>query len=240
MTTAGTSRGLTDVGRVRKSNEDAFLCDDELGIWAVADGMGGHDAGEIASDMAVTRLHEALRAKRDVDSNGIRAIIHTLNQAIYQYGLEHNLPNGLGTTLSALITYGARSLIVAHVGDSRLYRLRAGQVQQLTVDHSWVQHQIDLGMLTEAEARKHPLRNVIMRSLGYDSEVYPDLTIVEWEPGDRYLLASDGLTNKITEAELPGLLAQQNPIPATLHTLIETASTRGGEDNITAVVIDFA
>lgn len=234
------SRGLTDVGRVRKSNEDAFLCDDSLGVWAVADGMGGHDAGEIASDMAVSKLHEALRKSPGADVNALRDIVGSINRAIYQYGLEHNLPNGLGTTLSAMVAYGARSLIVAHVGDSRLYRLRGSQLHQLTTDHSWVQHQIDLGMLTEAEARKHPLRNVIMRSLGYDSEVYPDLVIIEWEPGDRYLLASDGLSNKIPESELPAMLERRAETQQTLRQLIETALERGGEDNITAVIVDFA
>ncbi len=231
------SLGITDIGRVRKTNEDSFICDDHLRLWAVADGMGGHDAGEIASDLAVTLMHSKTRLEKPQIEADFRTIIADVNQQIYNYGIEHNLPNGLGTTLTGLADVGNNKFFAYHVGDSRLYRLREQTLELLTTDHSWVQHQIDLGELTEEQAQKHPLKNVIMRSLGYDVDVFPDILEVEVRSGDIYLLASDGLTNKISREEIHHQLCTDFDPAIALRNMLDIALGNGGEDNITAVIL---
>lgn len=232
------SVGMTDTGLVRKNNEDSFLCDDQNAFWAVADGMGGHDAGEVASDIAVTRTHALLsNCEKPIDAPTIQGAVNTVNMEIYNYGIENHLANGLGTTLTGLLKTATDKYVALHIGDSRMYRVRDDEIETITTDHSWVQQQIDVGEITIDEARFHPMKNVIMRSLGYDISVEADLFTLDLKPGDRLLIASDGLTNKVTDNDiLSAILRTDNP-RAALQGLTQLALERGGEDNITSVLI---
>lgn len=233
------SYGVTDTGLVRKNNEDSFLCDDKCGFWVVADGMGGHDAGEIASDIAATRLHALVQATDETISEELLTdLVQEVNCEIWDYGRSHNLVSGLGTTLTALIQIDKEHALIAHVGDSRLFRVRGLEVEQITTDHSWVQQQVDLGEITMDEARFHPNKNVIMRSMGFDSNVEPDILQVKLSKGDSFLIASDGLTNKLSAEDIGRVLARTENSRAGLQGLIQLALERGGEDNITVVLVE--
>ena len=222
----------TDVGRVREGNEDAYLVDDSMGLVAVADGMGGHRAGEVASATALEALRAAITAGRP-----IREAIEDANDAVHGKSLTDPNLRGMGTTLTAGTLTPDGTLLVGHVGDSRAYLLHDGELRQLTVDHSLVEELVRDGRLTADEAAVHPQRSIITRALGVDESVEVDLYPVELEPGDRLLLCSDGLTGMVPP-ELIGaeLRGEDDPARAAAD-LVDIANAAGGEDNITVVIV---
>ena len=232
--------GRTDVGVVRSGNEDNYLMRPELGVFIVADGMGGHAAGEVASEMAVRIVAQELGnpgGKSDPEvAEVMRRAIQRANAAIFERTLTEHDKRGMGTTATLLVLNGPRYLI-GQVGDSRAYVLREQRLLQLTKDHSYVQEQVDAGYLTPEQARTHPYSNVITRCVGANSDVVPDIYVGALKPGDRYLLASDGLTGMLEDSDLQDVL-RANPEPqAVVDVLITEANRRGGLDNITAIVV---
>ncbi len=234
---------LTDVGRKRDHNEDNFLVAPELQLYAVADGMGGHQAGERASKMAVDRLAEALvlppaEAARDEVLGQLRRAMATAGAAIFDAAQTDPELQGMGTTLTSMLFSGGR-VFVAHVGDSRGYLYRDGKAQQLTDDHSWVQEQVRAGLLTQHEAKESRFRHIITRSVGFERDVQVDGEIWPVQAGDCYLLCSDGLSNYLDEGDLSRVLSA-NFYCDVPRLLVALANDRGGDDNITVVLIHVA
>lgn len=225
----------TDVGLVRAANEDSYLVDDALGVFAVADGMGGHAAGEIASSTAVEALRAALARGDDVVTAVLDANAEVFSRAHRQQSLA-----GMGTTLTVAVTEGGRHLRLGHVGDSRAYLLRDGVLDRLTDDHSMVEELLRAGRITAEEAAVHPQRNIVTRAIGIsplDLEV--DTRLVEVTAGDRVMLCSDGLSGLTTASELQSLLDDRTCSPQEAATrLVDLALAHGGDDNVTVVVID--
>ncbi len=222
----------TDVGRVRDHNEDAFLVAEDLGLIAVADGMGGHRGGEVASATALEALRIAFLAGAE-----IRDAVQAANEAVHDQSVADPNLRGMGTTLTAgALTDG--SFVLGHVGDSRAYLLRAGQLERVTTDHSLVEELIRAGELTEAEAEVDPRRSQITRALGLDSGVEIDVVEVDLVNGDRFVLCSDGLTNMVSEKELATHLLETDDPQDVTRGLVDAANAAGGVDNITVVVID--
>lgn len=212
----------------------------DRGIFVVADGMGGHAAGEVASEMAVRYVARELDSVRGLSDQQIadRMInaIRTANGAIFQRTLTEHDKRGMGTTVTALTLYENRFLI-GQVGDSRAYLLRDSKLTQITKDHSYVQEQVDAGYLTPEQARTHPYSNVITRCVGANSDVKPDLYGGAVKPGDLYLLASDGLTGMLEDYQLAELLAPDRMPQDEVDALIAEANRHGGLDNITAIIV---
>jgi PPM family protein phosphatase len=229
---------------VRSGNEDNFAVDTNAhrGLFIVADGMGGHAAGEVASEMAVQILQRELTDIHVVDSAAEQLMAETLrhtNKAIHERTVAEVDKQGMGTTASVLVIAGSRYLI-GQVGDSRVYLLRDGALRQLTKDHSYVQEQVDAGFLTAEQARYHPYSNVITRCVGASSDVEPDVYKGDVQDGDLYLVASDGLTGMVDDRRLQQLLLARVAPERLVHLLITEANGRGGLDNITAVVVKVA
>jgi serine/threonine protein phosphatase PrpC len=231
----------TDVGLKRDHNEDSYLCNQELGLYAVADGMGGHLGGERASRLAVEILEREMTAKLPAAAAGdgvpaaMREATRLAAQTIYDEAQRRPELSGMGTTLTA--TYlGDEQLVVCHVGDSRAYLYRDGKARQLTEDHSWVQQQIRAGLIAPEDAIVSRFRNVITRSVGFEPQVEPDLLTVPLELGDVVLLCSDGLSNYLDEAEIARELTEHFYGEAG-QALIDLANDRGGDDNITCVLV---
>jgi PPM family protein phosphatase len=232
----------SDVGMIRSGNEDSFFAHatKERGIFIVADGMGGHAAGEVASEMAVQIVSRELQGLTDVQSESARervaSSILIANRAIYDRTLQESDKQGMGTTASILVVAGTRYLI-GQVGDSRVYLLRDGALRQLTKDHSYVQEQVDAGFLTPEQARYHPYSNVITRCVGASEAVEPDTYSGELRLGDVFLVASDGLTGMVDDRRLQQLLLSRASAGRVVDALIAEANYRGGLDNITAIVV---
>jgi protein phosphatase len=243
------SYGATDVGQRRESNEDAFLQDDELGLWVVADGMGGHAAGEIASHEAIDTIHGMVR--RGKQSNELagpfneetgRAAARLLEGAVqaatyllYAMAELDRGMAGMGTTISAMMRYDDK-LVLAQVGDSRIYRVRANQAVQLTEDHTLIAWQLRQGLITEDQARTSRQRNVITRAVGSRDYVQVDTSTWDAEVGDAYLLCSDGLHGYLSLEEIPSIVSEGGAF--SVQKLIAMANARGGKDNITALVVE--
>ncbi|APR83141.1 Protein serine/threonine phosphatase PrpC, regulation of stationary phase [Minicystis rosea] len=239
----------TDVGKLRDHNEDNFLVDRKLCLFIVADGMGGHAAGEVASALAVRIIHEELKKERETiaamgaQSRGSRTILSLLEQAVQRAcGKIHEearldpQKRGMGTTLSALLIAGSHGFI-AHVGDSRIYLLREGRIQQVTEDHTVFNELIKRGKLTREQIEKVAQKNAITRAVGVYERVEVDTLTIEVLPGDQFLLASDGLHGYIAHpAELEPYFEEEDPDVATAG-LVELANRKGGKDNITAVLV---
>jgi protein phosphatase len=224
----------TDVGRTREGNEDGYLAKEPL--FAVADGMGGHRAGEVASNLALETLAEVAP---DEDAHSLADRVRAANRVVHQHASEDAELEGMGTTLTALWLDGDEALL-AHVGDSRAYLCRDGELSMITEDHTLVQRMVREGKLTRDEADHHPQRSILTRALGVDAEVDVDDFTVELRPGDRILLCTDGLTSMIGEDRIAEILAD-NPDPqAAADALIVAANEAGGQDNITAVVLDLS
>jgi len=243
-----TSCGITDVGMKRQRNEDNYLINDELQLFVVADGMGGHAGGEYASQIAVTTVEEVLaniRDERHFEDNGravrdmliqekLKYAIRLAGKRIYERAQEDTEYRGMGTT--ALVLYIADDAgYVAHVGDSRCYRVRGSSVEQITEDHSLVNEQIKAGLINRDAAKSHKLRNIITRSLGYQEEVEIDTSVLDLERGDMYLLCSDGLSNLVEDNELLDMV-HENTFQEATRRLVDLANRRGGDDNITCVI----
>jgi protein phosphatase len=243
------SYGGSDIGRRRSVNEDAYLCDDELGLWVVADGMGGHAAGEVASQESIDTIHGMVRrGKTTLDLSGsfteekARAACRLLEGAVqaatYLLFAMAELDRGkagMGTTISAMMRFGDY-LALAQVGDSRIYRVRLGRAQQLTEDHTLIAWQLKQGLITEDEARVSKQRNVITRAVGSRDYVQVDTSVWEANLGDAYLLCSDGLHGYLKPDEIPDLMADGGHFAVTRF--VDLANGRGGKDNITAVVVE--
>ena len=239
-----TAAAASDRGRKRPSNEDAFGFSVEHGVYLVCDGMGGAAAGEIASSLAVDEMLRLL--DRDPsDSSELMATampqraeraIFEANEAIFSRSQRNHKLNGMGTTLVGLLVE-ERRVWVLNVGDSRCYRLRQRHLEQITLDHSLVEEQVRLGRMTRSEALRSPLRNVITRALGTQSRVTPDIFELEPEPGDLFLLCSDGLTRELTDLSIESMLQADLPLEALCAGLVEAAKKAGGHDNITCVVV---
>lgn len=243
------SFGASDVGRRRAINEDAYLCDDELGLWVVADGMGGHAAGEVASRESIDTIFGMVRrGKTSIDFEGeyseekaraaCRVVEGAVQGATYLLFAMSELDRGkagMGTTISAMMRFGS-SLALGQVGDSRIYRVRDGDALQLTEDHTLIAWQLKQGLITEDEARVSKQRNVITRAVGSRDYVQVDTSVWRVERGDTYLICSDGLHGYLRLDEIPEILEEDGQVA--VEKLIELANSRGGKDNITAVVVE--
>jgi len=232
--------GNTDVGVVRSGNEDSFLLNCAGGLFIVADGMGGHAAGEVASEMAVQIVDKelgSLRGLSDAEAAArMRTAIRKANAAIFERTLAEHDKRGMGTTTTVMVLFSRRYLI-GQVGDSRAYLLREGDLLQLTKDHSYVQEQVDAGLLTPEQARTHPYSNVITRCVGANEDVAPDIYFGNLERGDVVLLASDGLTGMLEDQQLATIMSGEENPETCVNKMIADANRRGGLDNITAIVI---
>jgi protein phosphatase len=243
--------GKSDVGCIRTNNEDNFGYDLRHGIFVVCDGMGGHAGGETASRLAVQTVERELigaRLRSDdpfsssapLPETPLAGALHEAIEgacaAVFRTSRANPELQGMGTTCIALLLHGDNA-ILGHVGDSRAYAMRDGEVMQLTEDHSLVNEQVRAGLLTHDEARHSRLKNIITRSVGFEEDVLVDLLGFETALGDRYLLCSDGLSNLVDNEEIGNqLLRHEDPEP-TCRALIELANARGGDDNVTVVVI---
>lgn len=235
----------TDVGMIRSGNEDNFAVNatGEHGVFIVADGMGGHAAGEVASEMAVQIIELELQTVGDLDdrdaADRLTEALRKANRNIHDRTITEVDKQGMGTTASVLMVSTTRYLI-GQVGDSRVYLLRDGALHQLTKDHSYVQEQVDAGFLTPEQARYHPYSNVITRCVGASPDVEPDIYRGEVKVGDLFLVASDGLTGMVDDRRLQMLLMSRAAPERKVHSLIAEANGRGGLDNITAIVVQVA
>jgi len=233
-----TAAAVSDRGRKRPSNEDAFGYSVEHGVYFVCDGMGGAAAGEIASSLAIDEMLRLLTARTPADplpTVAEQAVI-AANEAIYSRSQRNYKLSGMGTTLVGLLVE-ERHAFVVNVGDSRCYRLRNSRIEQITLDHSLVEEQVRLGRMTCSEALRSPLRNVITRALGTQSRVTPDIFELEAEPGDLYLLCSDGLTRELTDPLIESLLSVDLPLDGLCDRLVAAANKAGGHDNITCLLV---
>jgi serine/threonine protein phosphatase PrpC len=251
-----TGYGLTDLGRKRASNEDAFYVDDQLGLYVVADGMGGHAAGEVASREAVDtlygmvkrgigELHELVDPLQDADTRAACRLMESAVQAatyfVYSIAEIDRDKSGMGTTISALLILGDYA-VTAQVGDSRIYLVRAGTergervVEQLTEDHTLIAWQLKQGLITPQEALKSPHKNVITRAVGNREYVQVDTRCVPLVPGVRLLLCSDGLHGYLKDDDIPGIVAMGGT--GSVTRFIQLANERGGKDNITAILVE--
>ncbi len=235
-----TSAGRTDVGVIRSGNEDNYLMVPDRGVYIVADGMGGHAAGEVASEMAVRiiarELGDLSNASDSIAAERVRTSIMQANSAIFERTLSEQDKRGMGTTATAMVLLGGNYLI-GQVGDSRAYVLRDGALTQVTKDHSYVQEQVDAGYLSPEEARTHPYSNVITRCVGANVDVAPDVYSGALRTGDVYLLASDGLTGMIEDEDLHRMMLRAVEPQELADELVDEANRRGGLDNVTVIVI---
>ena len=232
----------TDVGLRRRGNEDRFALDPELGLCLVADGMGGHSAGQVASALAAETVLVSLRERKGSEASAsekLRGALEDANRVIYQAARQNTEYAGMGTTVVALLVEGERAAL-AHVGDSRAYRMRGGRIRQLTDDHSVVGELLRRHEITADDARDHPHRHMLTRALGVRGHVEPDLAELALTRGDRFLLCSDGLTNHLEDHEMAKLSAEFDDLDACCAALIKLANRRGGEDNITVVLASCA
>lgn len=247
------SWGLTDVGMKRRLNEDVFLIDTDAGVYLVADGMGGHAAGEVASRLAADEIDRIVSGRAQGPEqtwpehweSGLSMAANLLNDAVQEahrnvteaVDRNQNL-KGMGTTVVAAVHQANSDLmVICHVGDSRAYLLRGGRIKVLTNDHSWVHEQISAGLLTEENARSHPLKNVVTQALGGSSEPQADTFELEMQHGDLVLLCSDGLNSMLPDSQIEGILNRGRTLEETARNLVVAANEHGGNDNITVVLL---
>ncbi len=239
--------GLTDCGRVRKNNEDAVAVDTAHGLALLADGMGGYNAGEVASSMAISvTQHAMVRWFNQQQEPGLPATsavrqalqesVQQANMAVLKTSLLQPQCAGMGTTLVVAVFSGDR-LVLGHMGDSRCYRLRAGQLQQLTRDHSWLQEQLDAGLMTPQEAAQSGYGNLVTSALGVEEETPLDINEFQVQPLDLFLLCSDGLSDMLDDHELLMLSNSPDSLEEKTRRLVDTANAMGGRDNISVVLV---
>ena len=229
----------TDTGRVRDHNEDSALA--EGGIFVVADGMGGHAAGEVASGIVVETMRE-LVTRGELTSDDVTRQLLVANERILEGVASHPEQRGMGTTATGIVLVtagGSDHWAVFNVGDSRVYRWIDGTLSQVTVDHSEVQELVEAGVITAEEARTHPARNVVTRSLGTDYAYQADVWVLPPYAGERFVICSDGLTNEITDEQLHEILQREPHPQAAAEELVRAAVAAGGRDNVTVVVVDL-
>jgi PPM family protein phosphatase len=243
VTIVWTSAGGTDVGRLRRGNEDNFHVDDANGLFLVADGMGGHAAGEVASELAKQTLAEVLPRvlTQDPDESAVhialRQSVLLAHNRILQRCDEDPRKRGMGTTLTCSVLASDGRCQVAHIGDSRLYRYRGGLLEQLTHDHTWVQQEVDAGRLKPSAAPNHPLSHIVTRVLSDDVTPAVDIFTTQANAGDLLLLCSDGLYNMTPNDKISQILREPADLPDQVEMLIAAANRAGGADNITVVLI---
>ncbi len=244
--------GMTDVGCVRKHNEDSFLAAPELGLYVVADGLGGHAAGEVASRIVVERVAQfvAETTEKDrtwpleydttlsFDGNRLKVALLLSDQAIADDIRRNPERETMGSTVVACLLSGPKATL-AHVGDSRAYVLNKEEIRQVTRDHSWVAEQVANGILTPSEARVHPFRNVITQALGNGGDLEIEVQELELGKSDRLLLCSDGLSGMVGDSQIWDIVKQSPDLQTAVETLITVARDNGGEDNITAVLVGW-
>jgi serine/threonine protein phosphatase PrpC len=248
------SCGRTDIGQKRPHNEDSIGIFDEYGIYIVADGMGGHAAGEVASSAAVDTLKEfilqtrmdqdftwpfGMNAEKTVSENILDTGIQLANRKVCSLAETNPDYTGMGTTLAVILVADSRVLI-GHVGDSRVYKYRDGNLALMTHDHSWVNEQLQKNILTEDEAKNHRWKNIITRALGNRLDLQVDIRKLEFDPGDLFILCSDGLTGMVEDEGIKSILDRSNGnLETTTEELIAAANAAGGQDNISVVLIRF-
>jgi protein phosphatase len=223
----------TDTGLVRSNNEDSYLVDDEHVLYAIADGMGGHRGGEVASRTAIEALRAAISRGQPVNDAIVQA-----NTAVIERASGDSELAGMGTTMTAAVVAGGRQLLIGHVGDSRAYLLHDGTMRRITDDHSLVEELVREGRLTPEQAEAHPQRAIVTRALGVDADVQVDVYTVEVAVGDRVLLCSDGLTTMVRDRDVERLARSEPDPQRAAEVLVEAANRAGGEDNTSVVVID--
>ncbi len=247
------SYGSTDVGLLRTHNEDCSTVSDRDELYVLADGMGGHNHGEVASRIAVESIFDYLSEALDTDgtlpvgydpsllrhSYCLKRSIHSAHDRVLKAIREDGSLLGMGTTVVSAM-YQDHVMSIAHVGDSRGYRLRNGRLELLTQDHTWVNEQVVAGYLSEEQAKSHPLKNVVTRALGGDSDIIVDVLETEARVGDLFLLCSDGLTTMLSDEEIHERLVTQASLEAVCNRLIHDANARGGFDNVTVVLLEVA
>lgn len=235
--------GISDIGLIRDHNEDVWAAYPECGLFVLADGMGGHAAGEIAADESVSYLHELVvkwhptrQTSPDEAIVFFRDALMKVNSAIYQKGQQEPSLSGMGTTICALYLFQMFA-IVAHVGDSRIYRLRKGVLEQLTEDHSLVSELVSLGAMKADESETFPYKHILTRAIGTHPTVDPTVNYLKINPHDLYLLCSDGLTNYVNDSQIEAILNQDIPLADHAQSLVDLANEHGGGDNITLVLV---
>jgi len=229
----------TETGLVRKQNEDNFCICPDIGLFAIADGMGGHQAGEIASRLATQKLADFIRTYLEFYSDQKTLLtkgMQEINHQIYLISQQNKRYQGMGTTLTAALIQN-NHLYLAHIGDSRLYLLRQEQIKQLTEDHTVVQNLVTSGTITADQARTHPKRHILTRALGIDSNVKAEISQINLKAQDKILLCTDGLTNYVTPEEIHHLVNNAAEVKQAVHNLTEMALERGGADNITVILV---
>ncbi|CAN5799178.1 Stp1/IreP family PP2C-type Ser/Thr phosphatase [soil metagenome] len=243
MRVAWEAAGATHVGRLRRGNEDNFHLDGGRGLFVVADGMGGHAAGEIASEIATTAVVETVQSALagPQDEPGIQATLSravlVAHDRILHCCEEDSRRRGMGTTLTCCVLTHAGRCHVGHIGDSRLYRFRADSLEQVTTDHTWVQQEVETGRLAASAARNHPLSHILTRVLSDDLTPILDIASIDILPGDVLLLCTDGLYNMLTDDVIAGALREPVSLEGQVQQLIDAANSAGGSDNITLLLV---
>jgi protein phosphatase len=239
-------------GLRREENEDSYCAEDDLGLYLVADGMGGHAAGEVASKLAVDAIRAFVRDTRDadvnrtwpfpydqalsLDGNRLKAAFKLANRKLGASMDENASLRGMATTAAAVL-FGKGAPVVAHVGDSRIYLARDGALRQITEDHSWVSEQVRAGVLSESDARRHPWRNVVTRAISGGEDLDVDVADIAVRPGDRLMICSDGLSGVVAPERLAELVMRDGDLASICAALISAANEAGGPDNITAALL---
>ena len=228
----------TDVGMVRQQNEDSYLAEDNL--FAVADGMGGHNAGEVASALAITTVRSGAKSGI-LTADQFRDLVVQANTAIYTASLDDSTQSGMGTTLTAVAVVPGEEprILVANVGDSRTYMFRNGVLTRLSVDHSYVQELVNEGIITPEAARVHPRRNIVTRAMGIDRSVQVDVFSNLVRTGDRLVLCSDGLVDEVPDSDIATILSEHSDPQDAAEALVMVANANGGRDNTTVIVVDI-
>jgi PPM family protein phosphatase len=233
--------GRTHTGRVRSRNEDALLQRPHRRLFAVADGMGGHAGGDIASRIAIDILDERTAAGSHDVAGDLETALRAGHEAILKAAGADSALSGMGTTLTALRFDGTGRGVVAHVGDSRAYRYRDGELVQLTRDQTWVQDQVDAGLLTARQAKRHPYAAMLTGALGIEGiDLVVEITELEPRPGDLFLLCTDGLVARLDDDDIGRILAADQDLAATADALVDAANAAGGPDNITVALVRVA
>jgi len=232
----GFSKSVAGVNR--DHNEDSILMDCASGLFIVADGVGGHLAGEVASKTAVDGIRNEIGNTKKITSGSIKEAILKANSAVYEKSVSGNRQKGMATTLVMIKFIDSGHFMQAHVGDSRLYRVRGIQITQLTDDHSWVNEQVKEGKMTAEEAMYHPKKNIIMRAMGAEKSVEPEIKKSDFRTGDKFLMCSDGLSDAVIKAEIYEALTGQDGIEAAAESLIALAQKKGSRDDISVIILE--
>ena len=227
----------THIGNVRASNQDSVLNEESSRLYGVADGMGGHNGGDIASQMAVLMLPRILESMMPSEEN-LHDGFQQVNALIFEEQKKDAVLSGMGTTLTVLWEK-ENSIVLGHIGDSRAYRMRKGKIEQLSTDHSVVGEMVREGLITEEQALQHPYRNVITQAVGTSESLTPDIKTIEKQKGDKYVLCSDGLYEYVSKEEMCDLLMRFSPEDAA-EQMIEKALEEGGRDNVTVLIAEVA